>query len=77
MHSMLNDLHHDVLRELFHETGNGDFLTFYQLEIITGMDGVQLRGLLEDLKAGILVMEHPEGFQVSPEGISYCRSRWA
>jgi len=35
-----------------------------------------LRSMLEDLKSGLLIYEHPEGFQVSAEGMHYCKSRW-
>jgi hypothetical protein len=73
---ILNDEHHQVLQELFHSTRNGDFLTMGELETMTGFSGYDLRNLIEDLKLSIYVVEHYEGFQVAPEGLHYCQSRW-
>ncbi len=66
----------DLLQDIFQKTGGGDFLTLYELEVEFGLSGINLRSLLEDLKEENLIVEHPEGFQISEAGRLYCRSRW-
>lgn len=66
----------DILYEIYHRAGNRGFITLYQLETETGLSGTVLRSMLEDLKSELLIYEHPEGFQVSSEGMHYCKTRW-
>lgn len=66
----------EILHEIFHQAGNRKFITLYEMEILTGNSGAELRPILEDLKEEGLVVEHPEGFQISKEGIHFCRSKW-
>ena len=66
----------DVLYEIYHRAGDRGFITLYRLETETGLDGKTLRSMLEDLKSELLIYEHPEGFQVSSEGMHYCKTRW-
>lgn len=66
----------DILYEIYHRAGCRGFITLYQLETETGLSGSALRSLLEDLKSELLIYEHPEGFQVSSEGMHYCKTRW-
>lgn len=68
---------YDILQEIFHKAGSERFITLYDLETETGLSGSILRPMLEDLKEENLVIEHPEGFQLSESGIHYCRGRWA
>ena len=67
----------DLLNEIFHRTEKGDFVTMDELETEFGLSGSDLRPMLEDLKEARVVVEHHEGFQVTPHGITECRSRWA
>jgi hypothetical protein len=57
-------------------TRDGSFATLYELEVKIGIPAWELRSLLEDMKNSILVDEHPEGFQISREGIQKATSRW-
>ena len=66
----------DILHEIYHRAGTQRFITLYALEIETGLSGGELRPILEDLKEELLIVEHPEGFQVSDKGSHYCKSRW-
>lgn len=66
-----------ILQDIFHRTANGSFITMGELETKEGMPASGLRPLLEDLKELGLVVEHPEGFQLSPPGLRFCRGRWA
>jgi DNA-binding transcriptional ArsR family regulator len=65
-----------ILQDICHRTADGSFITLGELETWTGKSGSALRPHLEDLKEAGLVVEHPEGFQVSPPGLGFCRSRW-
>jgi len=51
-------------------------MTLYDLETETGLSGSKLRPMLEDLKEESLLIEHPEGFQVSESGSYFCKRRW-
>lgn len=66
----------EILQEIFHHAGDKKFITFYEIEILTGFSGADLRPVLEDLKEERLILEHPEGFQVSESGRDFCRTRW-
>jgi hypothetical protein len=66
----------EILQEIFHQAGNRKFITLYEMEIFSGNSGAELRPLLEDLKEECLIIEHPEGFQISREGVHFCRSKW-
>ena len=66
----------EILHEIFHQAGSGNFITLYEIEILTGVAGGKLRPMLEDLKEESLIVEHPEGFQVSKEGENFCKTRW-
>ncbi len=65
-----------LLLELYDMTRDGSFASLYELEIKLGIPAWELRSLAEDLKNRILVDEHPEGFQISREGIQHATSRW-
>jgi len=67
----------DILSEIYNRAGNKKFMTMNDLEIETGLSGKELRGMIEDLKDELLIVEHPEGFQVSDNGMHYCKTRWA
>jgi ribosomal protein S19E (S16A) len=66
----------EILQEIFHHAGEKKFISFYEIEILTGCSGADLRPMLEDLKEATLILEHPEGFQISDSGRDFCRSRW-
>ena len=66
----------DILYEIYHRAGRGGFITLYELETETGLSGTVLRSMLEDLKSELMIYEHPEGFQVSSEGMHYCKTKW-
>ena len=66
----------EILQEIFHHAGENKFITFYEIEILTGCSGADLRPMLEDLKEETLILEHPEGFQISHSGRNFCKSRW-
>lgn len=66
----------DILYEIYHRAGNRGFITLYQLETETGLSGKALRAMLEDLKSELLIYEHPEGYQVSSEGMHLCKTKW-
>lgn len=68
---------YDILQEIFNRAGTEKFMTMYELETETGLTGAKLRPLLEDLKEESLIVEHPEGFQISDGGVHFCKSRWA
>jgi hypothetical protein len=65
-----------ILQDVYHRTSGGSFITMGELETGTGMPASGLRPRLEDLKEMGLMVEHPEGFQLSPPGLRFCRSRW-
>lgn len=67
----------NILHYLFSKTALGGFVPLYALEIEFALSGSELRTMLEDLKEAELVVEAPEGFQVSPGGINFGRTRWA
>ncbi len=67
---------YDILQEIFNKAGTDKFITLYELETETGLSGSDLRPLLEDLKEESLVIEHSEGFQISENGLHFCKSRW-
>lgn len=66
----------EILQEIFHQAGSKKFITLYEIEVLTGYSGIHLRTVLEDLKEERLILEHPEGFQVSEKGIHFCKSKW-
>jgi hypothetical protein len=65
-----------ILNQIYYKTAGGDFITMDELETEFGMSGSRLRPSLEDLKNGILVVEHEEGFQISRQGLHYCQGIW-
>lgn len=67
---------YDILHEIFHRAGKEKFITLYQLETETGFSGSRLRPMIEDLKEESLIVEHPEGFQLTENGIHFCKRRW-
>ncbi len=67
---------YDILHEIFHRAGTEKFMTLYELETESGLSGSKLRPMLEDLKEETLIVEHPEGFQVSESGLHFCKRRW-
>lgn len=66
----------DILYEIFHRAGTDRFITMYELEVNTGMPGSKLRPIIEDLKEERLIVEHPEGFQLSTRGFDHSRTLW-
>ena len=66
----------EILYEIFHNAGTDRFITMYELEIATGLSGAKLRPIIEDLKEERLIVEHPEGFQLSGNGLNRCRTLW-
>lgn len=48
----------------------------YDLEVEFALSGSELGAILEDLREAELVVEAPEGFQVSPGGINFGKTRW-
>jgi hypothetical protein len=71
------DSHLELLSDIRQQTRDRPFVTLYELEVLTGLPGEGLRPVLEDLKERGYVVEHPEGFQLTPPGVSFCRGRWA
>jgi len=67
----------DILSEIYSRAGNKSFITMDELETETGLSGKEIRGMAEDLKEELLIVEHPEGFQVSDNGMHFCKTRWA
>lgn len=67
---------YDILYEIFHRAGTDRFITMDELETETGLPGVKLRPVLEDLKEESLIVEHTEGYQVSESGLHFCKIRW-
>lgn len=67
----------DILSEIYSRAGNKNFITMDRLETETGLSGKEIRAMVEDLKEELLVIEHPEGFQVSDNGMHFCKTRWA
>jgi hypothetical protein len=65
-----------ILHYIFSKTATGGFIPLYDLEVEFALSGSQLRAILEDLMEAELVVEAPEGFRVSPGGVSFGRSRW-
>ena len=72
----MKDVTLKILNEIYYKTARGDFITLDELETEFAMNGSSLRAYLEDLKLELLVVEHEEGFQVSRQGLHYCRSIW-
>jgi len=66
----------NLLYEIYHMAGEKGFVTMARLETETGISGAGLRPVIEDLKAALLIHEHPEGFQVSSSGMHYCKTKW-
>lgn len=67
----------DILSEIYSKAGNKNFITMDELETETGLSGKEIRSLVEDLKEELLIVEHPEGFQISDNGMHFCKTRWA
>lgn len=67
----------DILSEIYSRAGNKKFITMDELETETGLSGKEIRAMVEDLKEELLVVEHPEGFQISDNGMHFCKTRWA
>ena len=67
----------DILSEIYSRAGNKSFITIDELETETGLSGKEIRGMAEDLKEELLIVEHPEGFQISDNGMHFCKTRWA
>lgn len=67
----------DILSEIYSRAGNKNFITMNELETETGLSGKEIRGIVEDLKEELLIVEHPEGFQISDNGMHFCKTRWA
>lgn len=72
----MNILTQNMLQDIYQKTSQHTFITLNELEVEFGISGSELRPLLEDLKEGGLIVEHKEGFQVSPGGINYCKTKW-
>lgn len=68
---------YDILHEIYHRAGTEKFMTLDELETETGLSGSVLRPMLEDLKEESLLLEHPEGLQISENGSHFCKRRWA
>ncbi len=66
----------DILSEIYCRAGNKSFITMDELEIETGLSGQEIRSIVEDLKEELLIVEHPEGFQISHNGMHFCKTRW-
>ncbi len=66
----------DILSEIYSKAGDKKFVTMNTLEIETGLSGKDIRALVEDLKEELLIVEHPEGFQVSDNGMHFCKTHW-
>lgn len=73
----MRDIRMNLLHYLYSKTARGGFVALYALEIEFALSGAELGALLEDLKEEELVVEAPEGFQVSPGGVNFARTRWA
>jgi len=67
----------DILSEIYSRAGNNRFITMDELETETGLSGNEIRAMIEDLKEELLIVEHPEGFQISDNGMHFCKTRWA
>ncbi len=67
----------DILSEIYNRAGSTEFMTMDELETETGLSGSELRPMLEDLKEELHIVEHPEGFQISKNGMHFCKTRWA
>ncbi len=72
----MNEIQLRILNEIYHETGNGEFITMGELETVSGLTGAELRPILEDLKDRRMIVEHHEGFQVSTHGLITCKTKW-
>lgn len=65
-----------ILQDLYQKDSDDPFITMTDFEIELGITGNSIRPLLEDLKELGYVVEHEEGFRITPNGINYCQSRW-
>jgi len=72
----MNNFANNILNEVYHRTAPGGFVTLDELITVYGRSGTDLRPFLEDLKEDGLIVEHPEGFQVSDHGRNTARSQW-
>jgi len=72
----MNETFRAILQDIYHVSEKGGFMEMKDFERSLGLDGSVLRPILEDLKEKKLIVELPEGFQLTPEGRSFCRSRW-
>ena len=73
---LMNELQENLLNEIYYRTAQGAFATLDELITHFGSPGSDLRPLLEDLKEGGFIVEHPEGFQISDHGRNTARSQW-
>jgi len=67
----------DILHYLYYNSSDYDFVSLYQLEVLIGISGGDLRSFLEDLKDQCLVVETDDGFNISRQGRHFGQSRWA
>lgn len=65
-----------LLQYLYHKTQKGGFVSLYNMEVEFNLSGSKLQSYLEDLKESELVVESPEGFQISGKGILFGKTRW-
>jgi predicted transcriptional regulator len=67
----------DILSEIYIKFEKNKFVTMEELIATTGLSSSKIRPFVEDLKEDLLIVEHPEGFQVSNKGITFCKTHWA
>jgi len=66
-----------LLQEIHVKTGSKPYTSRNILESSTGFDPLRINIAIEDLKQKQLLIETDYGLELSFEGKSYCRSRWA
>lgn len=65
-----------LLQDIYQKTSRTKYINMDALMLEFGTTEHRLRPILEDLKDNCLIIEHDEGFQISPQGINYSKTRW-
>lgn len=74
--SQLNNPAEEVLNYLYSTTSSLKQASLYSLEVEFGLDGNEIRSIIEDLREAEYAVETEEGVFISEKGIHYAKSRW-
>jgi len=74
--SDMNEQAIEVLNYLYSTTSSRKQASLYSLEVEFGLDGNEIRSIIEDLREAEYAVETEEGVFISEKGVHYAKSRW-